>query len=65
MAFSKREQSFCVLENAKTSFVLTVLAENWGNYVFGPSLDGNVESMSLYLRKNYHDLLRSVFVANF
>jgi hypothetical protein len=25
----------------------------------------NLESLSLYRRKNYHDLLRSLFVANF
>jgi hypothetical protein len=30
MAFSKREQSFCVLENARTSSVVTVLAANQG-----------------------------------
>jgi hypothetical protein len=33
MAFSKREQSFCVLEYARTSSVVTVLAANQGNYV--------------------------------
>jgi hypothetical protein len=33
MAFGKREQSFCVLEYARTSSVVTVLAANQGNYV--------------------------------
>jgi hypothetical protein len=33
MAFSKREQSFCVLEYARSSFVVTVLAANHDNYV--------------------------------
>jgi hypothetical protein len=33
MAFSKREQSFCVLEYARTLSVVTVLAANQGNYV--------------------------------
>jgi hypothetical protein len=33
MAFSKREQSFCVLEYARTSSLAIVLAANQGNYV--------------------------------
>jgi hypothetical protein len=39
MAFSKREQSFCVLEYARTSSVVTVLAANQGNYVRGLFLE--------------------------
>jgi hypothetical protein len=35
MAFSKREQSCCVLEYARTSSIVTVLAANQGSYVRG------------------------------
>jgi hypothetical protein len=65
MAFSKREQSFCVLEYAGTSSVVSVLAANKGNYVRGRFLEKNLESFSLYWCKNCHDPLHSVFVANF
>jgi hypothetical protein len=65
MAFSKREQSFCVLEYARTSSVVTVLAANQGNYMRGLFLEKNLESFSLYRGKNYHNPLRSLFVANF
>jgi hypothetical protein len=50
MAFSKREQSFCVLEYARTSSVVTVLAANKGNYVRGLFLEKkNLEIFSLSL----------------
>jgi hypothetical protein len=52
MAFSKREQSFCVLEYAITSWVVTVLAANQDNYVHGLFFEENVESFSLYQHKN-------------
>jgi hypothetical protein len=63
MAFSKRKQSFCVLEYARTSSVVTVLAENQGDYVSRIFLEENLESFSLYRRKNYQYSLRSLFVA--
>jgi hypothetical protein len=65
MAFSKDEQPFCVLEYARTSSVVIVLAANYGNYLREPFLERNLESFYLYQLKNYHDLLRNVFVANF
>jgi hypothetical protein len=66
MAFSKREQSFCVLEYARTSSVVTVLAANESKYVQGLFLEKKkLGEFSPYRRKNYHDPLRSVFVANF
>jgi hypothetical protein len=42
-----------------------LLAANQGNYVRELFLLKNLASFSLYRRKNYHDLLRSLFVANF
>jgi hypothetical protein len=39
-----------------------VLAANQGNYVHGIFF---LKSFSLYRRKNYHDPLRSLLVANF
>jgi hypothetical protein len=42
-----------------------LLAANHGNYVRELFLLKNLESFSLYRRKNYHDPLRSLFVANF
>jgi hypothetical protein len=43
-----------------------LLAANQGNYVCGSFLNKNLEeSFSLFRRKNYHDLLCSLFVANF
>jgi hypothetical protein len=33
--------------------------------VHGLFLEKNLESFSLYRRKNYHDPLRSLYVANF
>jgi hypothetical protein len=42
-----------------------LLSANQGNYVNTLFLKKNLESFSLYRRKNYHDLLRSLFVANF
>jgi hypothetical protein len=65
MAFSKREQSFCVLEYARTSSLVTFLAANHGNYVHGRFLGKTLESFSLYRCKNYDDLLRNLVVANF
>jgi hypothetical protein len=65
MTFSKREQSFCVLKYARTSSVVTVLVANQGNYEGELFLEKNLESFYLYRRKNYHDPLRSLFVANF
>jgi hypothetical protein len=65
MAFSKRKQSFCVLECARTSSVVIVLAANQDNYVHERFLETNLKSFSLYRRKNYYDPLRSLFVANF
>jgi hypothetical protein len=65
MAFIKREQSFCVLEYARTSSVLTALAANQGNYVDGLFLQKFLESFSLYQLKQDCDILRSIFVANF
>jgi hypothetical protein len=65
MVFSKRELSFCVLEYSRTSSVMTILAASQGNYVCGRFLKKNLESFSLYRRKNYHDPLRSLSVANF
>jgi hypothetical protein len=40
-------------------------AANQGNYVRELFLLKNLESFSLYRRKNYYDPLRSLFVANF
>jgi hypothetical protein len=65
MAFSKHEQSFCVLEYARILSVVTVLAANQGNYVRGLFLEKKLESSSLYRGKNYRDPLRSLVVANF
>jgi hypothetical protein len=42
-----------------------LLAAHQGNYVHGLFLEKNVESFSLYRRKNYRDPLRSLFVGNF
>jgi hypothetical protein len=42
-----------------------LLAANQGNYVDGLFLGKTLESFSLYRRKNSHDVLRSLFVANF
>jgi hypothetical protein len=42
-----------------------LLAANQGNYVRELFLLKNLESFTLYRRKNYHDPLRSLFVANF
>jgi len=42
-----------------------LLAANQGNYVHGLFLKKNFNSFSLYRRKNYHDQLRSLFVAKF
>jgi hypothetical protein len=41
------------------------LAVNQGNNVRGFFPSKNFENFSLYQRKNYHDPLRSLFVANF
>jgi hypothetical protein len=42
-----------------------LLAANQGNYMHELFLKKHLESFSLYRRKNYHDPLRSLFVANF
>jgi hypothetical protein len=42
-----------------------LLAANQGNYVRELFFKKNLESFSLYRRKNYHDPLRSLFVAKF
>jgi hypothetical protein len=42
-----------------------LLATTQGNYVYGLFLIKDFEIFSLYWRKNYPDLLRSLFVANF
>jgi hypothetical protein len=42
-----------------------LLAANQGNCVHGLFFDKNLESFSLYRRKNYHDPLRSLFIVNF
>jgi hypothetical protein len=42
-----------------------LLVANQGNYVCELFLKKNLESFSLYRRRNYHDPLRSLFVANF
>jgi hypothetical protein len=42
-----------------------LLAANQGNYVRRLFLNKNVERFSFYRRKNYHDPMRSLFVANF
>jgi hypothetical protein len=42
-----------------------LLAANQGNHVHSFSFKNNVESFSLYRRKNYHNPLRSLFVSNF
>jgi hypothetical protein len=42
-----------------------LLAANQGNYVRELFLKKSLESFSLYWHKNYHDPLRSLFVANF
>ena len=63
----------CVFQNTKwlLKFIelhicyYCLLAANQGNYVRGPFLKKNLESFSLYRRKNYHGPLRSVFVAKF
>ena len=63
----------CVFQNAKLLlkfperhiFYYCLLAANQGNYVGGLFLKNNLESFSPYRRKNYHDPLRSLFVANF
>jgi hypothetical protein len=47
MAFGKREQSFYVLEYARTSSVVTVLAANQGNYVGGRFLEKKSWRVSL------------------
>jgi hypothetical protein len=65
MAFIKREQSFCVLEYARTLLIVTVLAANQGKYVGELSLKNISETFSLYRHKNNHDLLRNLFDANF
>jgi hypothetical protein len=47
MMFSKREQSFCVLEYARTLSVVTVPAANQGNYVGRLSHEKTLGSDSL------------------
>jgi hypothetical protein len=46
MAFSKREQSFWVLDYATSSSVVSVLAANQGNYV-----------RALFLEETFRDFL--------
>jgi hypothetical protein len=47
------------------TFYCCLLAANQDNYVRELFLKQNLESFSLYRRKNYNDPLRGLFVANF
>ena len=63
----------CVFQNTKWLLKFTkrhicyycLLAANQSNYVRGLFVKKNLESFSVYRLKNYHDPLRSLFVANF
>jgi hypothetical protein len=69
MAFSKREQSFCfgIRKNLVrwTITKMSAVLPNVDILSIPEIYNANWESFSLYRRKNYRELLRSVFIANF